>query len=362
MSSQLQFGPEQGLIQPLSLLPSLRQIAFVCPLCKGPLSITKTRDAYYCRSCERGYSLQGGIPDFRVYPDPYLSFEEDHKRTEIMLEALNRYEFKELLEYYWTFSDITPVALRPKFIRNAILGEQRARHVVNLLEKQSSQQRGAKQQVLEVGSGTGNFLALATQHYDQVIGTDIAMRWLHVSRRRFMDLDLPVPPLVCCCAEYLPFPDSSFDLVIASSTLEFVRGREETLAECARALKSSGSLHLNTVNRFSLAINPYVYLWGVGFLPERLQARYVKWRIGSNYEPIKLFSLPALMKAAKKHFRSVVFLLPEVDSSSLKQFSRATRLQAQAYRVIKKLPVFKTLLKWVAPSWDVILKERRRIS
>src|SRR4051812_11362084 len=102
---------------PSSLLPSLSRINFVCPLCRGELDVLN--EAYLCTGCEKTYPLHGGIPDFRVFQDPYLDFQEDHKRTEIVLAALEQFNFEELLEYYWTFSDVTPDALRPKFIRSA---------------------------------------------------------------------------------------------------------------------------------------------------------------------------------------------------------------------------------------------------
>jgi len=337
---------------PLSLLPSLRGIAFVCPLCRKGLDVPRHRDGYYCPSCEKIYPLHDGIPDFRVFPDPYLSFQEDYDRTEIVLAALKRYELEPLLEYYWSFSDITPEVLRPKFVRSAMLGEQRARRVLHTFEDGTFKEPITARIVLEIGSGTGNFLALAMQRYDQVIGIDIAMRWLHVSRRRFIDMGLSVPPLVCCCAEYLPFPDTSFDLVVASSTLEFACDPSKMISECARVLTRRGALYLNTVNRYSLATNPYAHLWGVGLLPRAWQARYVRRRRQSSYEQIKLLSLRELNELADKHFARKEIALPDIDSAFLAQFSPLTRLQIRLYKKVKRLPLFSALLKWIGPSWD----------
>jgi ubiquinone/menaquinone biosynthesis C-methylase UbiE len=188
-----------------------------------------------------------------------------------------------------------------------------------------------------------------------VIGTDIAMRWLHVSRRRFMDRGLPIPPLVCCCAEHLPFPDGTFDLAVCSATLEFTRNQDQTLSECARALCRGGSLYLSTVNRFSIAQNPYVYLWGVGFLPRNWQARYVRWRRDASYENINLLSLGELRRMARKYFSAIEVGLPDIDDESLKQLPLFTRFQVGAYRIFKRLPLFRQMLKWFGPQWDVKL-------
>ncbi|MGH7790876.1 MAG: class I SAM-dependent methyltransferase, partial [Thermodesulfobacteriota bacterium] len=192
--------------------------------------------------------------------------------------------------------------------------------------------------------------------YEQVIGIDIAMRWLHVSRRRFMDIGLPVPPLVCCCAEYLPFPDGMFDLVVASATLEFVHDQQKALSECARCLNDNGSLYINTVNRFSIAQDPYAYLWGVGFLPRAWQARYVRWRRNAIYN-IRLLSFQELNQMAAKYFATKEFILPDIDNTSLHQLPRLSRLQGHIYRQLRKLPLFHLLLKWFGPGWDAIFRK-----
>ncbi|MGI8470340.1 MAG: methyltransferase domain-containing protein [Pyrinomonadaceae bacterium] len=314
-------------------------------------------NGYQCSACEKTYLLHDGIPDFRVFPDPFLNYEEDYARTEIVIAALENLNFEKLLEHYWSFSDITPPALRPKFVRSAVLGEHRARRTLEILENNIE---SPIKKVLEIGSGTGNFLAVAAPRYEQIIGIDIAMRWLHISRRRFMDKGLDVPPLVCCCAEFLPFADNSFDLIACSSTLEFVKNQPKALAECARVLEKDGTLYINSVNRFSIAKDPYAYLWAVGFLPRKFQARYVKWRRGASYENVKTLSFRELNRLAGKHFPIKKFALPDVAPSALKEFSFWTRLQINAYRLLKKLPPFRFLLKRFGPGWDVILRKNSR--
>lgn len=339
---------------PQNILPSLREVQFVCPKCRGKLDVIE--NSYECAVCEKKYLLHDGIPDFRVFPDPFLTYEEDYARTEIVLVALEKFNLEKLLEHYWSFSDITPPALRPKFVRSAVLGEHRARRTLEILENNIE---SPIKKVLEIGSGTGNFLAVAAPRYEQIIGIDIAMRWLHLSRRRFMDKGLDAPPLVCCNAEFLPFADDSFDLVACSSTLEFVRDQPKVLAECARTVNENGILYINSVNRFSVAKDPYAYLWAVGFLPRKFQARYVKWRRGASYENVKTLSFRELNRLADEHFSVKKFALPDVAPSALKEFSFATRLQINAYRFLKKMPLFPYLFKRIGPGWDAILTKKK---
>ncbi|MDX1547556.1 MAG: methyltransferase domain-containing protein [Rhodothermales bacterium] len=340
---------------PPGVLPSVRTLPLVCPRCKGGLSAAE--DGYRCAPCDRTYPLHAGIPDFRVFPDPFLSVEEDRARTDYVLGGLERCrDLRALLEHYWKASDITPEPLRARFVQSALRGENRARRVVEALRGGTFAAPVRPRAVLEVGSGTGNFLAVAP--YRQVVGTDIGMRWLHVSRQRFRDKGLPVPPLVCCCAEHLPFPDGYFDLVVSTATLEFTRAPGRALAEAARALRPGGAAFIATANRYSLAQEPYAYLWGVGFLPRAWQARYVRWRRGASYEHIRLLSLPELRRLAAPHFAQMEVALPDIDDASLRGLPRFKQRQVYAYRALKSMPGVSGWLRAVAPQWDVKLTTR----
>lgn len=342
---------------PLNILPSLRGIEFVCPLCKRQLVVLE--NGYNCAACQKKYLLHGGIPDFRVFPDPFLSFEEDYERTEIVLAALDKFNFERLLEHYWSFSDITPAALRPKFIRSAtVLGTERARRTLEMLDDKI---KTPVKKVLEIGSGSGNFLAVAGGKFEQIIGVDIAMRWLHVSRRRFMDLGLEIPPLVCCCAEFLPFADKSFNLITLSSTLEFIPDQEKSFAESARTLDENGILHINSVNRYSIAKDPYAYLWGIGFLPRRWQPRYVRWRRDASYENIKTLSFRDFIWMAKKYFADAAFYLPDITTDAQKELAFSLRVQIKVYRFLKSLKPVAFIFKWIGPGWDVILQKKANL-
>ena len=164
MQAQLQISKPRT--HPENILPSLRSVQFVCPLCRGGLEILA--NGYECETCQKNYPLHDGIPDFRVFPDPYLNFEEDYERTEIVLAGLEKYELEQLLEYYWSYSDITPENLRPMFIRSAMLGEQRAQRTLEIFENDTFKQKVTGKKVLEIGSGTGNFLAVADGRFEEI--------------------------------------------------------------------------------------------------------------------------------------------------------------------------------------------------
>ena len=333
-----------------------QELTFVCPLCRGPLA--SSPEAFACGPCGRRYPLHEGIPDFRVFPDPYLDFEEDRRRTEAVLEALPRFDLRGLLEHYWSLSDITPPDLRRRFIRGAMQGEAKARRFLRLLEDGTFAGAPEARTVLEIGSGTGALLAVAAERFPRVVGVDIAMRWLHVSRRRFLDRGLPAPPLVCACAERLPFPDGSFDLVVSAATLEVTRDPGQALAECARMLAPRGTVLLNTGNRFSLASEPHVQLWGVGFLPRRWQVPYVRRRRGVDFSKIRPVSLRELHRLAAPFFHARQVLPADAPDETVAELPALQRGQVALYRRLKRSRLSRRLLLHFAPEWDVRLAKQ----
>ena len=70
--------------------------------------------------------------------------------------------------------------------------------------------------------------------------------------------------LACSSAEQAPFPEGSFDVVVASDVIEHAARQGDFVAGCGRMLKPGGILFLATPNRFSLGLEPHVRLWGVG--------------------------------------------------------------------------------------------------
>lgn len=326
----------------------------VCPHCHGALSGSYAELA--CVGCERTFSSQAGIPDLRVFPDPYLSFDEDRARTEKVLTVPTGMPLPDVLRHYWSFSDITPPALREQFVASALRAEDRGQRLLELLASLPEIPRQVPgRRVLEIGSGTGGFLVQAASRFEEVVGLDIAMRWLHLSRRRFLDRGLPEPALVCACAEHLPFPDRRFDLIVIALTLEFVREPGRVLAEAARTLAPGGAVLLHTVNRYSLAVEPHVNLWGVGFLPRTWQETYVRRRRGVGYTLIRPLSYSELKRLASRHFRSCVVRPADVPDTVLAGLPVRTRVLVRVYRRLKQFPPMARLLRWLGPEWEVVL-------
>lgn len=343
---------------PPDVLPAVRRLEFVCPACGEGLDTEE--GAYRCEPCAHRYPLHDGIPDFRLFEDPYLTFEEDRERTDYVLAAPEGLELSELLEHYWRASDITPTVLRGKFVESALRGRERARRTLEEAAGREVASPSEGLRILDLGAGTGNLLAEASDRGHRPVGVDIGMRWLHLCRRRFIDRGLDSPPLVCACAEHLPFPGGSFERVLCSATLEFSRFPDRVLAESARVLARGGRAVFETANRYSLSRDPYSYLWGVGYLPRAWQPGYVRMRTGATYDPVHPLSLREVRRTAARHFEEVAIRLPAFGSAALETLPLMARTAARAYLILRRVRGIRGALTLVAPGWTVRLSNPRR--
>src|SRR5918912_1036909 len=93
-------------------------LAFCCPRCKGPLLVEPER--YRCAACARDYPVVLGIPDFRVFPDPYIDYADDHGKAQALAADCARLTFAKALERYWELTPDVPRTLVRRYVRHAL--------------------------------------------------------------------------------------------------------------------------------------------------------------------------------------------------------------------------------------------------
>ena len=93
------------------------------------------------------------------------------------------------------------------------------------------------QEVLDLGCGTGFFLAELCEQHPSAVGLDISFDMLKVS-----DQYVPGARLVTGDAERLPFEPGSFDAVFCKGSLHHTRDHLGFLGNCRKALRPGGVL------------------------------------------------------------------------------------------------------------------------
>ncbi len=328
---------------------------YCCPLCKGP--VTASPGAYRCAPCAKEYPVLLGIPDFRVWEDPYLGFDDDRQRARMMSERFPDTDFTGLLEYYWSISD-SDRKLARRYLRYALTAVERSRRFLDSIVDDMSGLTDDPRMVIELGCGTGGFLVAAAGRFDRVIGVDIALRHLIVAKKR-LDERRVRAELVCCCAEHLPFHGASFDVAVASDVIEHSKNQRKFFTETHRVLLSGGLFFAVTQNRFSLAPEPHVRVWGVGFLPRRWMKPYVRMVRGVAYDHIRLLSFFELRRMLlRSRFGGCRISLPTFSGPELSGLPVWERTLALLYNRIKNLPVARTLLLVFGPALRLFCVKR----
>jgi SAM-dependent methyltransferase len=296
-----------------------------------------------------------GIPDFRVFPDPYIAPEDDWHKGRRLQERAAKTDFRGLLEYYWSITPEEPRDLVSRYVRYDMAGAARGRHTLEVIERRLPA-CGAEpgRRVLELGCRTGGFLVAAAERGAQVTGIDIAFRWLVVARKRLEELALP-GQVACCCAQQLPFTDSAFDLVAGGNVLEHTVDQESLIREAHRVLRPAGAFFALTCNRFSLAGEPHVRVWGVGFLPRRWMSAWVRLVRGHPYRHVRLVSVFELRRMlSRTPFQSCRIELPEVSEAEQEGLAPRERALVALYNRLKSWPVLRWLLLLFGPLLQVL--------
>lgn len=333
-------------------LPGAGWPEYVCPRCKGALELAP--EAYVCGRCGR-YPVVLGIPDFRVFPDPYIGIEDDRKKGARLAERAGSTDFVGLLRFYWEITPDTPKDLAARYVRNDSVGVARGRQMLREIDSElPGLGKAPGRRVLELGCRSGGFLAAAAERSDWVVGIDIAFRWLVVARKQLEERGLTAR-LACACAQHLPFRDASFDLAVAGNVIEHTSDQTGLVAESHRALRPGGAFFAVTCNRLSLGPEPHVSVWGVGFLPRRFMSSYVRWVRGSPYQHLRLVSSFELWRLLKRTpFRNGRLGLAALGAEEREGLPIHERLLLGAFERVRSWRILRPLLLVFGPLLQLV--------
>jgi SAM-dependent methyltransferase len=323
-----------------------------CPGCLGPLEIGP--DAWRCDSCRASGRCLRGTPDLRTREDLYLSNAEDWAFALKLNTAFDRLDFRGLLDLYFDLSPEIAPDQRARQTGHILTAPGRVGHWVDALGRDLPEGPW-----LDLGCGSGSFLA-AVGRDRAVIGLDVAMRWLVVARKRLDEDGLPSVRLVCGNAERMPFRDEAFMAVVAGDVIEHVADQAATLAESYRVLMPGARIFLASPNRFSLAPEPHVGVWGVGFLPRRWMGPYVQAVRRRNFRAIRTLSYAEWTRLVRRSpFGEASVTCPTLTLADLGGMPPLKRRLAVIYNRLVRSQAGQWLMWVVGPLFHIVATRRR---
>lgn len=326
-----------------------RGLELCCPGCRGEL--TETGDAepeFHCAGCDTRYPVILGIPDLRVFPDPYIDVDADRSKGRSLATHFDELDFAGLVEHYYAATPVVTPAQARAFTAGLLAAEARARATLEMWEGPPPA-TARPELLLEIGCGTGPMLVAARERYARVAGVDIAFRWLVVGKKRLMEAGVDIPT-ICACAEALPFAGRTADVVVGDAVIENVREQADMLAEAARVLRPGGRLHLTTSNRFSVGPDPQTGIWAVGWR-SRARVDDLVRRAGGVPPRRTLLSARTLRRMLRgAGFDHVTLDLPTFPAAQRAHFSPPIRGIARVYNVVARLPVSRHALFAIGPK------------
>jgi SAM-dependent methyltransferase len=318
--------------------PELPPLA--CPECLGDLRFDD--DQVICMNCDFTSLTASEIPDLRTRSDRFMSLAEDRLKADRLAAIAERTDLAHWVAAYYEMTPDVDARQAARFQSHVERAELRGQALYDQLPRRGT--------ILEIGCGAGGLITAAARSGRTVVGVDIAIRWLIGARRRLRDASITAP-LVAACAEALPWSDGSFDVVAADSLLEHLDEPAAALGEFWRVLRPGGTMLLWSPNRYSIAADPHVGLWGIGFLPRRWSRWYVRWRRALEYgvRPMSVRECSSLLDPER--WDDVT-----ADSAPMTPTmgrTRGERVALCVHRRLRALPLFRSLVRELGPVWQV---------
>lgn len=330
-------------------MTGLPGLELVCPACRGVLERhgSDATDRLDCTNCGHSFPVVLGIPDLRLWSDPYVDPDQDHSKGRLLAELYGKMSFMRAVTLYYELTDRVPPFQAQRFAHSLAAAVPRSEHALRTWEREAGAQPDGRS-LLDVGTGTAPLLQIAAHRYSRVAGVDIAFRWLVMARKRLEDAGIDAP-LVCACAEALPFPDGSFDRVVADSAIEHMADQPRAMKECARVLGADGWFFAATPNRYSLGPDPHTGLPAGSLLPGRVSAAYVRLK-GGIPPRRRLLSEASLRRLIEDSGLEVArVFLPDVAEAQRTGRGLPIRMAVDAYQLAKRVPLGSALLRHIAP-------------
>lgn len=322
-------------------------LCLCCPACEGDLASDTA--AYSCRACNRIFPILFGIADFRLESDAYLTLQEEREKARRLEEFGKTHGFEELLAFYYEITDDVPPGLARLYSGYVTAGVERADSILQELAPLPASR------LLDLGCGAGGLIVAARQRALDVIGVDIALRWLVICKRRLEELGLDAT-LICAQAERLPFLPAAFSTVVAADLLENARDPPQVLNAAARQLAPEGTLWISSNNSWWIGPHPPSGVWAVAIWPSWLRSLVLRRVRGvDSLRNITLTSSRRVTRSLRAIGLQVVDRRPLQMRSPVKTASRSIAAQwaMRCYAWLADQPLARAILYNFGPAFEI---------
>ncbi len=316
-------------------------IELACPECR--VRLANAENSLRCPQCGRAFAVREGVPDLRVLDDVYVSNDRDRAMASQLRSISRDGDVRETLKVYLSLDASLSEAQRARQVEHILTANDRSAAWIEAIG--SDLPAGPW---LDLGCGSGSFLAVAAERGIEVIGLDVAERWLVVAAKR------NIASLVCGNAERLPFLDATFAAVIAGDVIEHVSDPVVTVAEAYRVLVPGGRLFMATPNRFSLSPEPHVGVWGVGFLPRHLMAPYVWFMKRVDFRAIRTMGYRGWLQLMRESpFGDANISVPRLPKADLAVMPPLKRLLGHFYNGFVSIAPGRIFMRQFGPLFHI---------
>jgi 2-polyprenyl-3-methyl-5-hydroxy-6-metoxy-1,4-benzoquinol methylase len=327
------------------------EISFVCPACKGELDYSN--DVYSCGPCKKQYPVLFGIADFRLRSDRYLTLEQERDKARRLNEFAQTTSFEELVAYYYEITDDVPPELAKVYQAYVHNAPNQARGTVARLDPDAD-----NDVLLDLGCGAGGFLVAASGRFKQLVGADIALRWLVICKKRLDELGVNAT-LVCADAEQLPFKGGEYSHVVAADLIEHVYDDKATIEQCYEQLKPGGRFWLSATNRYCMGPHPLTRIWGIGFLPRAARsAILMKLRGVDSLRYTNLVSPGTIKRLCRQAGFHLLDAGPrQLNIEDISAYPLQDRILIRCYQFMLRFVLFRGFLLSVGPAFEIICEK-----
>ncbi len=303
---------------------AIGEAPWCCPACHG--SLVAGADSLSCQGCVKTFPVFADIPDLRLAGPAWIDFAQDRARAVITEAHIREFGLE---------SAIVQVFRHSRHFSDE-KSAYRARQVIAGVDKCSAQIQTwmtplLVSPALEIGCGAGQLLAACARRGIAIAGVDISLEWLVIAKHLARANGRPVH-LAAAMAEKLPVRSGSTCSVLSLDVIEHVGSQKAYCDEIARILTREGNFGISTPNRFSFSPEPHVGVWGVGYLPIRLQQGWVKLVSDQDYRFTRLLSCKEALSLFAPHPEiSVEVVFPAISDEDIALFPELKAFLARQY-------------------------------